>query len=271
MKDIFLLKLGGNTINDKKNLDRLSEEISELIKNGAMVVLVHGGGPEINMALKKNGITPKKVDGLRITDDATMKIVEETIKSVNTNVVKSLTQSNVHAVCVPGYTVTVCKKKAPYTTIEDGASVAIDLQNVGEVVSTNTEIIYNLLAQGITPVIYPIGADEDGRHLNINADSMASNIAAEIKCREMVQITDVPGIMLNIHDPSSKQSLLTLAQVDALISDGTISGGMIPKVEACRKALDAGVAKVRMVNGMDPYSIVSDIMKNSEHGTTIIK
>ena len=116
-----------------------------------------------------------------------------------------------------------------------------------------------------------IEADENKKHLNINADSMASGIAAGLKCKEMIQITDVPGIMLDINDPSSKQNLLTLAQVDELIAKGVISGGMVPKVEACRKALNAGVNKVRMVNGKDPRSIVSDVMKSVEHGTIITK
>ena len=271
MDDIYLLKFGGNAIDGRSDLDRLSNEIAGLIKDGAKIVLVHGGGPEINAALEKKGIVPKKVAGLRITDDATMEVVEETLKNINAGVVDSLTQAGVQAIGLPGYMVTVCKKKEPYTALENGVEVTVDLQNVGEVVETFVDTIEDLLNSGVTPVVYPVGADENKKHLNINADTMASGIAAGLKCKEMIQITDVPGIMLDINDPSSKQNLLTLAQVDELIAKGVISGGMIPKVEACRKALNAGVNKVRMVNGKDPRSIVSDVMKSVEHGTIITK
>ena len=271
MKDIYLLKFGGNAIGGQENLDRLSKEIAGLIKDGAKIVVVHGGGPEINAALERKGIVPKKVAGLRVTDDATMEVVEETLRDINANVVQSLTNAGVTSVGLPGYLVTECVKKEPYTALENGEEVTVDLQNVGEVKTTYVDTIEDLLASGVTPVVYPIGADAGGKHLNINADTMASGIAAGLKCKEMIQITDVPGILLDINDPSSKQSVLTLAQVDELIAKGVISGGMVPKVEACRKALDAGVAKVRMVNGKDPRSIVSDVMKSVDHGTVIMK
>ena len=271
MEDIYLLKFGGNAIGGRKDLDRLSNEIAGLIKEGAKIVVVHGGGPEINAALEKKGIVPKKVAGLRITDDATMEVVEETLKGINAEVVDSLTKAGVTTIGIPGYHVTSCKKKEPYTALEDGKEVTVDLQNVGDVEEAFPEVIEDLLKAGVTPVVYPIGADDKGKHLNINADTMASGIAAGIKCKEMIQITDVPGILLDINDPSSKQNVLTLAQVDDLIAKGIISGGMVPKVEACRKALNAGVAKVRMVNGKDPRSIVSDVMKSVDHGTVITK
>ena len=271
MKDIYLLKFGGNAIGGRSDLDRLSKEIAGLIKEGAKIVLVHGGGPEINAALEEKGIVPKKVAGLRITDDATMEVVEETLKGINAGVVDSLKEAGVSTIGIPGYMVTVCKKKEPYTALEDGKEVTVDLQNVGEVVSTDVKAINDMLSSGVTPVVYPIGADENGKHLNINADTMASGIAAGIKCKEMIQITDVPGILLDINDPSSKQNLLTLKEVDELIAKGIISGGMVPKVEACRKALNAGVSKVRMVNGKDPRSIVSDVMESVDHGTIITK
>ena len=271
MEDIYLLKFGGNAIGGREDLDRLSREIAGLIKDGAKIVVVHGGGPEINAALEKKGIVPKKVAGLRVTDDATMEVVEETLKGINEGVVDSLTEAGVKAIGLPGYMVTVCRKKEPYTALEDGKEVTVDLQNVGEVSETYVDTIEDLLTSGVTPVVYPIGADDKGKHLNINADTMASGIAAGLRCREMIQITDVPGILLDINDPSSKQSQLTLKEVDELIAKGIISGGMVPKVEACRKALNAGVAKVRMVNGKDPRSIVSDVMRSVDHGTIITK
>ena len=140
---------------------------------------------------------------------------------------------------------------------------------VGDVSSVDINAIEGLFDNGITPVIYPIGADENGDHLNINADSMASGVASALRCDEMVQITDVPGVLMDVKDPSSKMDEMTLSEVDELIKKGIISGGMIPKVEACREALSAGVEKVRMMNGKDDRIIISDITSGSKEGTII--
>ncbi|MFA7149824.1 MAG: acetylglutamate kinase [Candidatus Methanomethylophilaceae archaeon] len=271
LDDVYLIKFGGSAIGGKADLDRLSGEIAGLIRDGAKIVIVHGGGPDISAELQKKGIVPVKVSGLRITDDATLEVAENVLKRINADVVESLRNADVMAIGIPGYFVTECVKKAPIHVTDEEGDAMVDLQNVGEVRSVDIETIEDMLRDGVTPVIYPIGADSDMKHLNINADTMAAGIAAGIGCREMIQITDVPGIMLDMNDPSSKQDMLTLKEVDELISDGVIFGGMIPKVDACRNALNAGVAKVRMVDGKDPRSIVSDVMRSVEHGTTITK
>ena len=251
----------------KDDTDRICRSIAKMSSEGAGIVVVHGGGPEINAALEKEGITPKKVNGLRITDDATLEVVEKTLRSINESMVSSLTEAGAKAIGMPGYLVTQCKKKEPVIT-DDGP---VDLMYVGDVVSADVESLEDLIKSGVIPVIFPVGVDAEGNHLNINADSMASGVAAALKCSEMVQLTDVPGIMIDVKDPSSKKDMLTLGEVDALIENGTITGGMIPKVEACRKALDAGVEKVRMFNGKDKNIELSDIVKGSDEGTVITK
>ncbi len=175
------------------------------------------------------------------------------------------------ALGIPGYFCTVCTRKPIMTVIEDGVEKEVDLGLVGEVSGTDSQYLLDLLAQNVTPVIYPIGKDAEGRILNVNADTMVAGIAAKVSCREIITITDIPGILLDVSDSGSKVDSLTLAEVDALIADGTISGGMIPKVEACRKALLAGVSVVRMVNGRDPKSIITDIKKGVPLGTVITK
>ena len=272
MDNIFLLKFGGNAIKGKEDLDRLSKEIALLKKEGAKIVLVHGGGPEINAELERLGIVPKKIAGERVTDDKTMEVVEKVLREINYTVVASMQSAEISVVGIPGYFVTLSENKGPHKVFENGEEIVVDLINVGKVVDVNPDTIYDLLNQDITPVIYPVGADKDGNYLNVNADEMASGIAAGIKCKEMVQITDVPGILLDINDANSLQKKLTLSEVDDLIKKGIISGGMIPKVEACRTALNAGVEKVRMVNGKNKESIVSNLMKDGfEFGTLIVK
>ncbi|MCL2295870.1 MAG: acetylglutamate kinase [Methanomassiliicoccaceae archaeon] len=265
----YVVKFGGNAIRGKEDLMRLSGEVAELIRNDVKIILVHGGGPEISAEMEKRGLEPKKVAGLRITDESTLKVAEEVLSDLNKNVVESLTESSVSAVGMPAHMCTLCKKKEPYKATENGKVVTVDLGLVGEVTDIDGDTLLDLLHSGITPVVYPIGKDKKGNLLNINADTMAAGIAAGIDCEELIMITDVPGILMDVKDPSSKVDKITSKQIDKLIADGTISGGMIPKVDACRDALKAGVGTVRMVNGKDPNSILTDVIKNVPHGTII--
>ncbi len=271
MDDLYVMKFGGNAIRGRDDLMRLSKEIAQLISDGARILLVHGGGPEISEEMERRGMTPKKVAGVRVTDGDSLEVAEIVLRRLNSDVVSCLQECGVQALGIPGYFCTVCTKKAPVTVTEDGKETVVDLGLVGEVSEARTDCILDLLDQGITPVVYPIGKDAEGRMLNVNADTMVAGIAAGIGCKEMITITDVPGILMDVNDPSSKLNSVTLDRIDELIADGTISGGMIPKVEACRKALLAGVDTVRMVNGKDPRSIVSDVMRNTPHGTIITK
>lgn len=267
MDNLYLLKFGGNAIRGKDDLDRLSKEIYGLKKDGANIVLVHGGGPEITDEMEKRGLVAKKVAGQRITDDAGLNVAKDVLKWINDDVVDSLTKVGVDAKGIAGFEFIKAVKKAPLKVVENGKEIMVDLGKVGEVDKVDTAIIFDLLKAGKVPVIYPICAGPEG-YLNVNADTVAAGVAAAIKSKEMIQITDVPGILMDVSDPKSKIDSLTLKDVDALIEKGIISGGMIPKVDACRSAIQAGVSKVRMVNGKDK-TIVSDLLKNSSHGTVI--
>ncbi len=267
MEGLYLLKFGGNAIRGHDDMMRLSKEVAELVQEGCKVILVHGGGPEISEEMERRGMVPKKVSGVRVTDADSLEVAEVVLRRINSDMVSCLIENGLDAIGMPGYLCTVCTRKAPL--VVDGEEV--DLGLVGEVSDTDPSSLEDLLAQGIVPVIYPIGKDADGRMLNVNADTMAAGIAAGAGCMEMVTITDVPGILMDVHDPSSKLDTVSLARIDELIADGTISGGMIPKVEACRKALEAGAGAVRMVNGRDPRNIVSDIIRGVPHGTLITK
>jgi acetylglutamate kinase len=271
MEAVYLLKFGGNAIRGKDDMMRLSSEIAQLIHDGAKIVLVHGGGPEISEEMERRGMTPQMVGGFRITDEDSLEVTRIVLKGINEQVVECLGEASVKAMGVPGYMCTLGKKKDPIKTVCDGKETLVDLGFVGEVCDVHVSVIEDMLNAGVTPVIYPTGKDADGHYLNINADTMAAGIAAGLRCKEMIAITDVPGILRDVKDPTSKINKITLKEVDQLISEGVISGGMIPKVEACRKALEAGVKTVRMVNGKDKRSIVTDIMKDVPHGTIIIK
>jgi acetylglutamate kinase len=267
---VYVLKFGGNAIRGKSDLDRLSREIAVMIESGHQIVLVHGGGPEINEELEKRNIVPKKVGGQRVTDEKTLDVVIHVLEQINKDVVSSLKEAGVKAQQLAGYDVIWCKKKAPITVLEDGKMITADLGMVGDVESVNTKPIMDMLEKGITPVIFPVSSGPGGKY-NVNADTASGGIAAALKCEEMIQITDVPGILMNVKDPSSKLDHVTLKDIGELIETGVISGGMIPKVEACKSVIDAGVEKVRMVNGKDEKSIITDVLKDIPHGTLITR
>jgi acetylglutamate kinase len=267
---VYVLKFGGNAIRGKSDLDRLSREIAFMIENGHEIVLVHGGGPEINEELEKRNIVPKKVGGQRVTDDKTLEVVIHVLEQINKDVVASLKEVGVNAQRLAGYDVIRCRKKESITVLEGGKTVTADLGKVGDVESVDTAPILDMLNKGITPVIFPVSSGPEGKY-NVNADTASGGIAAALKCEEMIQITDVPGILMNVKDPKSKLDHVTLNDIEELIKSGVISGGMIPKVEACKAVIDAGVEKVRMVNGKDEHSIITDILKDIPHGTLITR
>ncbi|MCL2786821.1 MAG: acetylglutamate kinase [Methanomassiliicoccaceae archaeon] len=270
---LYLLKFGGNAIRGKEDLDRLSGEIAYLTGKGAKIILVHGGGPEITEEIEKRGMTTKKVGGLRITDDAVLKVADEVLKALNDDVVDSLKKAGVKAKGMPGHEngTVICVKKVPFEMKDGDVTVTVDLGLVGEVSEVNVAHIGDMISRGVTPVIYPICADAAGIRMNVNADTVASGIAAAAGCKEMILITDVPGILRNVNDAASKVDKATLKDIDDMIAAGMISGGMIPKVEACREAVLSGVSAVRMVNGKDKKSIVSEVMDGKPHGTLITK
>ena len=270
MDNLYVLKFGGNAIRGREAMLRLGGEISKMTKAGAGIILVHGGGPEISEEMERRGLRPRKVAGVRVTDADGLEVAEKVLSEINGDVVGCLTESGVRAVGLPGYHCTLCVRKAPVETEEDGRKVLVDMGLVGEVSECDPTALMDLLDRGIVPVIYPIGKDKDGNKLNVNADTMAAGIAANVPCREMIAITDVPGILTDVGDPGSKLDRVTLKEIDGLIERGIISGGMVPKVEACRKAVLAGVSGVRMVNGTDPECILADVMEEGNLRGTVI-
>ena len=272
MDNLYVLKFGGNAIRGKEAMMRLAKEISQMMSQGAKVILVHGGGPEISEEMERRGLKPKKVAGIRVTDADGLEVAEKVLSNLNNDVVGCLTEAGVKAIGMPGYHCTLCVRKAPVKVVEDGKEITVDVGLVGEVSECDPNVLLDLLENEIVPVIYPIGKDKDGKKLNVNADTMVAGIAAAVPCKEMIAITDVPGILMDVNDPGSKLDKVTLKDIDDLIEKGVISGGMIPKVDACRKAILAGVSEVRMVNGTDPKCIVADVMKEgSLHGTIIVR
>ena len=265
---LYLIKFGGNAISNNEDLVRLCEEIWDMTDTGSKIILVHGGGPEISAEMERLGLKPKKINGVRVTDAEGLEVVSKVLRNINERITDALYESDVPNIGMPAYVCTLCKKIDPVKFIENGAEKTADLGLVGNVVEVDTDMLNDLINAGVVPVIYPIGSD-GVENLNVNADTMAAGIASRMECDEMIAITDVPGVLRDVNDLSSKYDELTVDEALALIKDGTISGGMNPKVEACINAIRAGARAVRMVNGKDPNKIVSDIADENNKGTVI--
>ena len=254
-----LVKVGGSVMESDDTLDSRLADIAFMDAVGIKVVLVHGGGKAISKALKESGITPQFVDGLRVTDAASMEIVRRTLNNVvNTDLVRRLQNTRTNARPVHGNWMFAAEKIA-----------SPDRGFVGEPIGADLRIVNEMLDAGIMPVVTPIATGPDGQLYNVNADSAAAFLAKELKVRKFALVSDVPGLLRDPENPQSLMSTLKLSDVAALKADGTISGGMLPKIEGCERAIQAGVKKVHLVDGRMPHSLLLEIFTREGVGTEI--
>jgi acetylglutamate kinase len=242
---------------------------------GMNPVLVHGGGPEITQLLKRLDIKSSFVNGLRVTDAATMEVVEMVlVGKVNKEIVAQINQLGGKAVGLSGKDGEMILARKQYAIISDenGNEIEADIGSVGEVERINTGIIETIMnTNGYIPVIAPIGAGAAGETYNINADYVAGEIAAALGAEKLVLLTDVEGILSDVNDKSSIISVLKTSEVDGFINKGIIAGGMIPKVRCCVKALEAGVKRTHIIDGRVPHSILLEIFTDEGIGTMVEK
>ncbi|NCG08291.1 MAG: acetylglutamate kinase [Verrucomicrobia bacterium] len=265
---IFVVKYGGAFMDDANPevRSRVATDIAFLHAAGIKVVVVHGGGKAISRALEAAQVETHFEHGLRVTDAATIKVVESTLnKSVNQDICELLTFKNARAIGIPGNNLLVCEKKE---VILDGEH--LDLGYVGETHTVKTKIIKKALDDGFIPVISPIACDEEGQVYNTNADAAAARVAGALRARRLVYLCDVPGLMRDVNDPESILSTVAADAVDGLVKDGTISSGMIPKTDSAVKALRNGVHRVHFIDGQQAHSLLLEIFTDEGVGTEIV-
>lgn len=257
---IVLVKVGGSVMEVEANLDLLMDDIAFMDAVGMKVVIVHGGGKAISKAIKMSGHEPKFVDGLRVTDEETMEIVRKTLNNVvNPDLVSRLNSKGANAKPLHGNWLFSARK---ITNPDRGY--------VGEVVDVKARAVIEMLDAGIIPVVTPLGTGVDDGHLyNINADYAAAALAKALKVRKFALVSDVPGLLKNPEDPATLLSTLHLDAVAKLKADGTISGGMLPKIESCEDAIRQGVKKVHLVDGRMAHSLLLEIFTREGVGTEI--
>jgi len=272
----IMIKYGGHAMIDEGAMNSTARDTVLLKYVGMEPIVVHGGGPEITRSMNKMGKEPKFIKGLRVTDEETMEIVTMVlVGKISTEIVSKIGIHGGKASGVSGKDsqLIVASKKAPHkiTDEETGEEEIVDLGLVGQIDSLNTEIIQMFTENDYIPVISPIGVDEDGETLNLNADTVAGEIAAELDSEKLIILTDVPGVLKDPNDPNSLIKQIKVDEVDTLIKKGVISGGMIPKIETCVKAIEGGVKSAHIIDGRIKHSLLLEIFTTDGIGTMITK
>ena len=259
---VVVVKYGGNAMLNEELKQAVMEDIVLLSTIGIKVVLVHGGGPEINKMLEKVGKESKFVDGLRYTDEETMEVVQMVLTGkLNKDIVCILLQKGGKAVGLSG--------------VDSGLLRAVkttkDLGFVGEVTPVHPEILISLLDKGFIPVVSTVALGEQGddSRYNINADTAAAKIAVALKAEKFVQLTNVPGVLRNIDDPSTLIKRIEKTALGSLKATGIIAGGMIPKIDCCMTALEGGVPRTHIIDGRVPHSLLIEMFSDRGIGTMI--
>jgi len=262
-----VIKYGGSIMADAELKEKLIEDITLLKYVGINPVVVHGGGPAINKTLDRLNIKANFIDGLRVTDKDTMEIVEMVLSAqINKEIVALINKMQAKAVGVSGKDGNLIKAKKKEFT-----DPAKDLGFVGEVEEINPELIEKLIEDGYIPVIAPVGVNEAGEGLNINADSVAGELAAALKAEKLIYLTDVNGIRYEAADPESRVSQLKFSEIKRWIAEGKIQGGMLPKVRGCMQAVESGVIRTHILNGLVAHPLLLEIFTDQGVGTMILK
>jgi len=266
---VVVVKYGGSTIGGDGVGDTVLKDLVFMEIVGMKPVIVHGGGPAINRRLEERGVETQRINGLRITDAETMKVVEETLfGEVNAGLVEELNLLGGHAVGLSAKDADIMQVRQHLAQTPEGP---VDIGFVGDVEHIDARPVTDLIDEGLIPVIAPIGRGPQGESYNVNADTAASEIAAALHAEKLVFLTDVKGIM---RDPAAEDSLLStvrVKEIDDLIKGGIVGGGMIPKVEACVKAVKGGVRKTHIIDGRVPHSMLLEFFTDEGIGTQIVQ
>ncbi len=260
----IVIKYGGAAMMHDELTQKIMEDVTLLKFVGMNPILVHGGGPDINHMLASLDIKPNFVDGLRVTDDATMEVVQMVLTGkINKEIVAKLNGMGASAIGLCGIDGNIIKAvKAPPKN-------GVDLGNVGQITSINTTLLNTLAHDQYIPVIAPVGTGDHGESYNINADTVAGAIATALKAEKLIFLTDTDGIRTNEDDPESLLYVASKTDILNMIDEGKITGGMLPKVQSCLAAIEKGVKRTHILNGTIPHPIILEIFTDSGIGTMV--
>jgi acetylglutamate kinase len=270
----FVVKFSGKVTEDKSTLVSLAEELALLHQVGIRVCVIHGGGKQLTELAKKLGVVQTVIEGRRVTDDDTLDLAKMIFRGkINTEILSALRHRGVEAVGLSGIDGGVIKavKRPPREVMnrETGESEEIDFGHVGDIVDVDVRLVNLLLEGGYLPVISSLGADDDGKILNINADTIAAEIAISLKAEKLILLSDVNGIYSDPTDESTKINRLTVSEAEEMISNGTATGGMIPKLQSLISLLQRGVRSAHIMSGSIRNAILSEVFTDEGTGTML--
>lgn len=263
---MIVVKYGGAAMVDENLKAQVLSDLSLLHYVGLKLVLVHGGGKEISALMKRVGKEPLMVAGRRVTDSETMELTEMVLSgAINKELVAGLNTRGLKAVGISGRDADMMRA-AKFVSEDDPE---VDYGRVGVIEQVNAELLESLTYHGYVPVVSPVSDDEQGESLNVNADDAASALAQGLKADKLLLLSDVPGVLADASDPSTLISLIKTNEVEQLIAQGTITGGMVPKIRALSQAVENGVGKVHLIDGRVPHSLLMELFTDKGIGTLI--
>lgn len=263
-RKIIVVKYGGSAMIDEELQQNVIKDVTLLKLTGFKPIIVHGGGKEISRWVGKVGMEPKFINGLRVTDEDTMEVAEMVLNKVNKNLVRMVEELGVRAIGISGKDGALLKVDKKYSKGED-------IGYVGDIKSVNADILFDLLEKDFLPIICPIGLDDNYKTYNINADDAAYAIAKAVHAEKLAFLSDIDGVYRNYEDKESLVSRLTVSEAQELIDNGSITGGMIPKLQNCIGAIENGVSRVHILDGRIPHCLLLEIFTKKGIGTAILK
>lgn len=267
---IVVVKLGGSVLEDAELQKKLLTDVAFMSTVGMQPIIVHGGGKAITKAMNEAGLEPVWVQGRRHTDERTLTIVEHTlIRKINEPICEALTQLGCRPMGL--HSMSSCVLAAEKLRLEGENGRKLDIGLVGTIISVNGTLLKTLCTDGMVPVMSSVALDRNGGKLNVNADSAAGEVAAAVGAEKLVVVSDTHGILKNLDDPESRVSVVDEKQIQEMIDAGIITEPMFPKVEACMKALNAGVGRTHIIDGRIPHSLLLEIYTDKGIGTMIVK
>jgi acetylglutamate kinase len=268
----FVVKIGGEIADDEKTLHSFCEEVALLAEVGIRIVMVHGGGKQATQLSKQLGIEPKMIEGRRVTDEKTLDVVMMVFAgTINTEILAALREYGAEAVGISGVDggiVNAVKRPPKKVVNENGQEEMVDYGHVGDIESIDPRLLVTLLNADFVPVMASLGGDDAGNILNINADTVASEIASSLKAEKLFLVTDVDGIL---RADKSLISRVTPKEIDRLVKEGVIKGGMIPKAMSAVEALKDGVGSVHIISGKNPSTLLTEVFTDTGSGTMIYR
>ena len=266
----FVIKYGGSVMENADLKKKFIEDVALLKLVGINIVIVHGGGKRINAMLDKVDLDVEFIQGQRVTDENVVEIVEMVLSGqINKDLASNLSSHGIHAVGLSGKDSELLKAKKKFVTAADGSP--LDLGYVGEIAEVNKELLHALIDNGYVPIISPVAGGYDGETFNVNADYVAGAVSGALNAEKLILLSDIKGLYKDINDEDSFIPHINVPTVLDYIADGTIAGGMIPKMQCCMNAIEKGTNEVVIIDGRVAHSLLIEIFTNAGSGTMVTK